>query len=239
MHKFEMPIDYIERVTHLQGRSHTCETFDTVKTALVVVDMQNYFMHESQQAACAMGAKIVPNVNRIADTVRKTGGLVVWVQNFAPHHSRESWSAMRERFTPENQETRWGSMQKDAFGFELWPELDVHAEDARVVKRRYSAFIQGSSDIEIVLKDNGIETVLIAGIATNVCCEASARDAMMLNFRTAMVSDACATFSDREHAASLGNFYLNFGDVQLTDEIIARLEASDRRNTADAVNAAD
>jgi hypothetical protein len=49
-----------------------------------------------------------------------------------------------------------------------------------------------------------------------------------------MVSDGCATSTDREQLASLGNFYLNFGDVQTTDEVIARLEASARRNTEDA-----
>ena len=74
----------------------------------------------------------------------------------------------------------------------------------------------------------------MVGVATNVCCESTARDAMMLNYRSLMVSDGCATSTDREQLASLGNFYLNFGDVQTTDEVIARLEASARRNTEDA-----
>ena len=75
------------------------------------------------------------------------------------------------------------------------------------------------------------QTIIVTGVATNVCCESTARDAMMLNFRTLMVSDGCATSTDTEHAASLGNFYLNFGDVQTTGELVARLEASARRNT--------
>ena len=98
------------------------------------------------------------------------------------------------------------------------------------MKRRYSAFIQGSSDIELVLKDNGIETILVCGVATNVCCESTARDAMMLNYRTLMVSDGCATATDEEHANALKAFYLHFGDVQATDELCARLEASAMRN---------
>ena len=69
------------------------------------------------------------------------------------------------------------------------------------------------------------------GAIVDVCCESTARDAMMLNYRSLMVSDGCATSTDDEHAASLGNFYLNFGDVQATDELVARLEASARRNT--------
>lgn len=234
MHDFEMPADYVERVTARQGRPHTCETFETRKTALVVVDMQNYFMHESQQAACPVAQDVVPNVNRLADAVRKSGGIVVWIQNMSPWESEESWSVARERYTEDKAKQRWESMQKDAFGFELWPELDVRDEDQRVIKRRYSAFIQGSSNIENVLQDNNVDTCIVAGVATNVCCESTARDAMMLNYRSLMVSDSCATSTDGEHLASLGNFYLNFGDVQSTDEVIARLEASARRNTEDA-----
>lgn len=230
MHVFEMPQDFVDRVTERQGRPHTCETFDGEETALVVVDMQKYFMIEPYQAACPIARAVVPNVNRLAAAVRDAGGVVTWVQNLASRESEESWSVARERYTADKAKRRWADMQRDADGFQLWPELDVRPEDKRVVKRRYSAFIQGSSDIELGLKDAGIRTIIVAGVATNVCCESTARDAMMLNYRTMMVSDGCATSTDAEHAAALGNFYLQFGDVQTTDEIIARLEASARRN---------
>ncbi len=118
-------------------------------------------------------------------------------------------------------------MQREHHGFQLWDSLDVREGDARVVKRRYSAFVQGSSDIETVLRDRGIDTLTIAGVATNVCCESTARDAMMLNYRTLMVSDACAAATDAEHAAALGNFYLFFGDVQTTEEVAGRLRCKD------------
>ena len=74
-HEFKMPQKYIDSMTARMGREHSQETFETEKTALVVVDMQNYFMHESQQAGCPVGQTIVGNVNRIADTVRRTGGI--------------------------------------------------------------------------------------------------------------------------------------------------------------------
>ena len=234
MHEFEMPQSYIDRVTARQGRAHTCESFDGARTALVVVDMQNYFMTEPYQAACPVGQEVAPNVNRLAEAVRKAGGIVVWIQNLASPESEESWSVARERYTPDRAENRWRDMAMEADGFQLWPGLDVRPEDRRVVKRRYSAFIQGSSDIELVLRDAGIRTIVVTGVATNVCCESTARDAMMLNYRTMMVSDGCATNTDQEHLASLGNFYLNFGDVQATDEIIARLETSALRNAEQA-----
>lgn len=230
MHPFEMPKEYVDRMIQRQGRPHTCETFDGPKTALVVVDMQIYFMEEGQLGAAPVAQEIVPNVNRLAEAVRNAGGLVIWLQNLATKESLESWSVAHERYTPEKGDLRLNSMQRDSRAFRLWPTLDVRDEDEIVVKRRYSAFIQGSSNIENVLRDNEIETIIVTGVATNVCCESTARDAMMLNYRSLMVSDGCATMSDGEHAAALGNFYLYFGDVQETDELVARLEASTRRN---------
>jgi len=199
-------------------------------TALVVIDMQNYFMHDTQQSCVPMAREVVDNVNKLAAATRAAGGKVIWVQNFAPYPSKDNWDKLKERYTAEGSKLRWESMQKEAFGFELWPTLDVKPEDLRVTKRRFSAFIQGSSDIEIQLKDCNIDTIMVSGVATNVCCESTARDAMMLNYRTLMVSDACAATTDEEHAASLSNFYLFFGDVQTTDELVARLDVAKRRN---------
>ncbi len=220
-HDFQMPSAYVERVTARQGRPHTCEVLDGPTTALVVVDMQKYFMVEPFAGACPIARTVVPNVNRLATAVRAAGGRVVWLQMAAPWETETTWSAVRQLYTEGAARARWGSMQPEAEGFELWPDLDVQAEDQRVVKERYSAFITGSSDIEPVL--DGIETLLIAGVATNVCCESTARDAMMLNYRVVMVSDASAAATDAEHAASLGNFYLFFGDVQTTSQLLDRL----------------
>ncbi len=99
-------------------------------------------------------------------------------------------------------------------------------------KITYSAFIAGSSDIDAQLRSRGIETVLIAGTATNVCCESSARDAMMLDYRVIMLSDANATWTDEEHAATLDNFMLFFGDVMTADEVIGRLARAKSRKSA-------
>jgi nicotinamidase-related amidase len=115
------------------------------------------------------------------------------------------------------------TMDEGDEGYRLWPELRVAADDVQVVKRRFSAFIAGSSDLETQLRSRGIDTVLIAGTATNICCESTARDAMMLNFKTVMVSDACAAGSDREHANALCAVYGMFADVQTADEVLGSL----------------
>ena len=127
--------------------------------------------------------------------------------------------------TPERAERRLETMDETHEGHRLWPELDVAPQDAQIVKKRFSAFIQGSSNIEAHLRARGIDTVLVTGTATNVCCESSARDAMMLNFKVVMVTDATATHSDEDHNNSLAAFYSNFGDLKSTDECLAALGA--------------
>ena len=68
-----------------------------------------------------------------------------------------------------------------------------------------------------VLRGRGIDTLLVTGTVTSVCCESTARDAMMLNFKTIMVTDGNAAMTDEEHNAALTDFYLTFGDVMSTD----------------------
>ena len=128
---------------------------------------------------------------------------------------------------------RFESLAPGSKGYEIWADLDVKPVDLKVEKTRYSAFIQGSSNLEATLRARGIDTVLITGTVTNVCCESTARDAMMRNFRTIMVTDGNAATSDELHNASLSAFYLKFGDIMPTDMIIASLTKSARASAAE------
>ena len=106
----------------------------------------------------------------------------------------------------------------------VWEGLEQGNADITIVKNRYSALIAGSSTLERVLRNIGVDTLLIAGTKTNVCCEATARDAMMLDFRTVMISDCCAALSDEEHLATLETFIQQFGDVMSASEALDALE---------------
>ena len=224
MHKTSISQDAINKVTRRAGRQHPYDVVDPRKAALVVIDMQNHFMAPGFMAETPMARKVVPNVNRLAQALRAMGGHVVWIQNVTTG-TRESWSTYHECLqTPDRADKRYASMEHGAEGHKLWPELDVRSEDACMNKARYSAFLQGSSDIERHLRARGIDTVIVVGVATQVCCESTARDACMLNFKTLMISDACATDSDELHNASLNAFYQNFGDVQSVDEVIASMQ---------------
>jgi len=224
MHELKIPEQVIARVVARAGRTHPFDVITPAKTAFVVVDMQNYFMKPGFQGEVPMAREIVPNVNRFAAAVRGLGGRVVWIKN-TTHDTRESWSTYHDwLMTPERRDRRYASMELGQEGHTLWDALDERSEDAQIVKTRFSAFIQGSSELEAYLRGRGIDTLLIGGTATNVCCESTARDAMMLNFKVVMVADVCATYSDAEHNASLAGFYSNFGDVQTTDEAIAAMK---------------
>jgi len=232
MHKIAISQAARDRMTRRTGKLHPFDAIDPCKTALVVVDMQNYFCKPGHQGEVPASRDIVPNINRLAADLRRCGGLVVWVRN-GTHDTRESWSNYHKFLhTPERYERRYAAMEVDGDGYEYWHLNDIRPEDAQVTKKRYSAFIQGSSNIERLLRDRGIDTLLITGTATNVCCESTARDAMMLNFKVVMVSDGTATHNDEEHNATLSIFYGLFGDVQTADEVLQSLERGDKARAA-------
>jgi ureidoacrylate peracid hydrolase len=224
MKMFDIPADITARVVARRGTAHPFENLDPTRTALVVVDLQNGFMDDSVgHAVCPMARDIVPDVNRLAAAVRATGGGVFWIKNTHNERSAAEWSVMQEMSTPEARRRRAASMSEGGKGHELWPVLDVKPEDEIVKKYRFSAFLPGASDLPDRLRARGFDTVLITGTVTNVCCESSARDAMMTNFRVIMVTDGNAAMTMAEHTASLTAFYLTFGDVMDTDFLIARL----------------
>jgi ureidoacrylate peracid hydrolase len=134
--------------------------------------------------------------------------------------------------TPENGAKRAEGMNPGGSGFDIWPDLEVKDEDLIVPKTRYSAFMPDPSRFQATLRERGLDTLLITGVSTCTCCESTARDAMMLNFRTMMIADGCAAPDDELHNATLNQFYLQFGDVQSTDEVIALLQKGARTAAA-------
>ena len=151
---------------------------------------------------------------------------VVWVLHANSHKDgRSDWELFFDHVVAD--EVRARTLESLAPGRQaVWSELDVVPADHIVIKNRYSAFISGSSQLERLLRSLGIDTVLIAGTKTNVCCEATARDAMMLDFKVVLVSDCCAALSDDEHRATLENIIQQFGDVMTGPEVLQRLRGA-------------
>ncbi len=235
MHPLSIPQSVVDRVVSRRGRERVYEDLDPAKTALVVVDMQNAFMLPGvAHALCPMAEAIVPNINRLAEVIRSTGGTVVWIKTTFRDDALQNWSTYFEMVTPQQGAKRIAALTADSKGHELWAALDVRPDDLIVEKNRFSAFIQGSSNLAEILRQRGLDTLLITGTVTNVCCESTARDAMMLNFKTIMVTDGNAAVTDEDHNASLCAFYLTFGDIMSTDMLIAALERNAGRKLAAA-----
>jgi ureidoacrylate peracid hydrolase len=219
-----IPDGIVERVVARRGGEHCFADLDAKRTALVVIDLQHAFMNDAVgHAVCPAARDIVPAVNRLATAVRDAGGGVFWVQMTHDRRCLEEWSVAHDMSSPEMREKRIAALSEGGLGHQLWPELDIRPEDEIVKKFRYSAFMPGTSDLPGRLRARGFDAVLITGTVTNVCCESSARDANMTNFRTIMVSDGNAANTAAEHNASLSAFYATFGDVMDTDMIIGIL----------------
>jgi ureidoacrylate peracid hydrolase len=222
-----IPADVIERVVARRGSAHPFADLVPRRTALVVIDLQNAFMDEEVGHIVIPAAReIVPNVNRLAAAVRASGGGVFWVRQVLDDDMWAEWTVMSELSTPAMQKKRVTALAKNSPGVELWPGLDIKSGDEIISKTRFSAFLPGSSDLPDRLRARGLDTVIIAGTVTNVCCDSSARDAMMTNFRVIMVSDANAAATQAEHDAALVAFYNTFGDVLDTDALIAIMQES-------------
>jgi ureidoacrylate peracid hydrolase len=231
MHRYKLASSVLENVQRRRGKLHAYDNIVAERTALLVIDMQNYFVAPGYLGEIAAARAIVPNINRLARELRIAGGQVVWVQNASA--GPDDWSHLHQYlWKPELAKRRNHQLQEGSEGFALWPEMDVAEGDHSVRKFRFSAFIRGSSELEDLLRKEGIDMLLIAGTATNICCESTARDAMMLNFKTIMLADATATFSEEEHNASLACFLSFFGDVMTVDEAIARLSPSPKTRSS-------
>ncbi len=220
-HNVELPQSVIERAIEKRGQRNVCERFEPEKSALLVVDMQNFFVD-----GCEPARSIVPNINRLASGMRARGVPVIWIQmNMADRAGAPSKFPIYHEyfFTDDRRAAHKGGLTAGSPGHAIVAELDVGADEAIVQKTRFSALIQGSSNLDAVLDGLGVENLVITGTLTNICCESTARDGMMIGYRAVMVSDACASRTDEDHIAGLTSVYQCFGDVRTTDEVLAEL----------------
>ncbi len=216
-HPFEMPDYVIERVLAKRGRLRVFDSFDPRVTALVVIDMQRFYVEEVETAQ-----GIVPAINRLAAAMRARGGLVAWAGMTAGRDGESLWPVYHDNFfTPEKGARHRDQLSEGSPGHEFWPELDLQpGTDLVVHKNRFSAFATETSPLHEQLQARGIENVVICGTATNFCSETSARDAMMLGYRVVMVSDANAARYDEDHVVGLTTVFQSFGDVLTTDQVL-------------------
>ena len=221
---FVMPQYVVDRVMKKRGKLHIFDELDPAVTALVVIDMQNAFVKGKVKAETALA--VMPNINKLADYLRGAGGKVAWVQLQAGTPDGGSLAKLYHQyfFSEEGAENHRASLTPGEWGYEICEELDVRDDDIHAWKSRHSAFIPGHGNLKAHLDAHDIENILIAGTVTNFCCDSTARDGMMLDYRVVMVSDCNAARFPEDHAAGLTTIFQSFGDVYSLEEVTGVLE---------------
>lgn len=214
-------IDFIMR---RRGRLHIYETLEAAKTALVVVDMQRAFVAEGATIETPAARGIVPNINRLAGALRAAGGSVIWIISTYGPRPEDYWPTFFDHVMDERAAERFrGALIEGCDSHAIYDPLDVHPNDPVVSKNRFGAFVGSGGKLEALLRGRGIDTLLITGTVTNMCCETTAREAAMLSFKTVMVADGNAGRTQEEHDATLAAFLMGMGDVHDTDALLAML----------------
>lgn len=161
---------------------------DPKKTAILVIDMQNDFIAQGAPLETPMGRRILPTLQRLLAFAREKGMSVI----YTAHVHREDGSDLG-RFGDIYPTIAEGACLIDNTpGADMYPEVTPLPNEPVIKKHRYSAFF--GTDLDIILRSKGIETVVITGVTTENCCHAAARDAMYLGYRVAFLSDATGTY---------------------------------------------
>ena len=200
--------------------------FDLVPqhTALINVDLQNCFLRDSPIAA-PEGPAVLERLNRLAAVCRQAGVAVIHTR-FVLDPDGSDLGVLSETSPP----ARDGLLNRDAPSAQLDEALVVREGDVILDKPRFGAFCRTA--LEEILRARGIDTVIIGGVATNVCCETTAREAMQREFHVFFLSDGTAA-ADMPGASaaelqktSLVTLGFLFAQVLTVDDMIAKISAA-------------
>ena len=203
---------------------------DTGKVALIIVDMQNDFIHDNgfvlkysegigvPKSALNLLKAPIPCIKELAEYFRKKGKDVVYIYTaWAPDYSDVALPLRKMR----DKAQQAGALVEGSWGARIIDELTPEKTDHLVVKKAYGGFFQTSLDR--VLRNLGIKTLVMTGVATNFCVETTTREAVAYGYEVIFVSDATATFDPEGHAATLKVIATGFGEVMSTEEVIKLL----------------
>ena len=181
------------------------------RTAILVVDML-YDFCDPKGAMCLPGAeKLYPIQNNIIRAARTSGMMIGWIVDA----HRPGLKRDRELLK------RAPHCFEDTNGINVMEQLDKENEDLIFIKRRYSAFF--GTDLDLTLRDNLIDTLIVFGVVTNICVRSTVHDAFFNGYQVIVPKDACAATGPREQESSLYDIATHFGVVTESKDILHHL----------------
>jgi len=189
-------------------------------SALVVIDMQRGFVDPGAPIEIKGARALIPGINTLAARCRALGIPVVFVKSNRRADSADAGLA-REMYPYDGSNPM--VPYQGSPGAEFTDGLEVTADDYVVPKIRYSALIPGSSSLEPLLRGLGRNSLMICGVATDVCVESTTRDAMMLGFRTFLIGDLTAAKTEARRQRTLEVMNAHFSRVMTLDEVMKEL----------------
>ncbi|HZQ65472.1 MAG TPA: isochorismatase family cysteine hydrolase [Gaiellaceae bacterium] len=195
-------------------------------TALVVIDVQNDFcapggMMDREGSDLTAVQEMAQALPRLVDEARRAGVLVVFVRNV---YNTEPNRYLSDVWLEQAARRRKGSYTvsavcaPDSWEGDFYGEARPVQGDPVVTKHRFSSFY--NTDLETVLRARSIRTVVLAGVASNVCVETTAREAFVRDYYVVFLSDGTATYDRSAHEATLRVIDQFFGQVASIDQVI-------------------
>jgi ureidoacrylate peracid hydrolase len=186
--------------------------------ALIVVDVQNDFVSPEGSAGKRgddVGAAIamIPNLTRLIEEGRRVGLTIIYIRT-----THSDWTDTPSWIYRTSQKSGLSTCREGSWGAEFYDGISPLPSERVVLKHRYSAFI--NTDLNTVLRARGIQSVLVCGVATNVCVETTARDGYMYDYYVTMIDDCSAAYDAKLHMGTLENIRRHFGLVASSNEII-------------------
>lgn len=194
--------------------------FKKEKAALIVVDMQNDFVREGAVMEVPMAREFLPQMKRLVETCRENDIPVLFTSHVLYDHY--DVSPLETAYNPVLQKK---GMRASTDGIQIVPELAPQPHEHVIHKHRYDAFYH--TPLETLLRNvrgpHVVDTVIIIGTVTNICCESTARSAFMRDFKVVFVSDANGGLDSGSHQATLEIISKVFGRVMATEELVQEI----------------
>lgn len=183
-------------------------------TALLVIDVQNFFVEEGAPSEIPKGREMIPKLNSLVKELKEKGGMIIYARQRHDHFNNNSFKVpfpdyfMKDGKPLLLQGSHWFNTHSDL----------VSLQDYFINKDRWSAFYQ--TELEMILRDKNIKNVIITGLATNICCASTAADAYFRDFNVIFLSDCTVTMDDELQNATLRTIAMSYGHVMSKKDLL-------------------